>query len=118
MSGFSLPVTVRYQLYKLTYLELGAQVSLITKAVDVFTVSLFDKNDLSYTADISNQYKKLDLGISIGVSQRFKKNRGVTITARYYNSLLNVSKDNQSPKQYNSVIHLGAIIPIGKVVED
>ncbi|MBR8538113.1 PorT family protein [Carboxylicivirga sediminis] len=114
MAGFSLPITVRHRLFNLTYLELGPQFSLITKAEDVFTVSLFDDDDLSYTADVSDQYKKIDVGLTVGIAQKLKQTNGITITARYFNSLMNISKAADAAKQYHSVIHVGVIIPFGQ----
>jgi len=111
MAGFSLPITVRHRLFNLTYVELGPQFSLLTKVEDVFSVSLFEEDDLSYTANVSDQYKKIDVGLTVGIAQRLKQTNGITITVRYFNSLMNISKEAGSTKQYHSVIHFGVIIP-------
>ncbi len=115
IKAFSLPVTVRYKLFNLTYLDAGPQFNWLTKSEDVFTASLFEKDDLTFTSDVSDRYKKIDVGMTLGIAQKIKQTGGVTITARYYNSLFTISKDAQTRNQYNSIFYFGVTIPFGKV---
>lgn len=115
ITAFSLPVTIRYKLFNLTYLDAGPQFNWLTKSEDVFTASVFDKDDLTFTSNVSDRYKKIDVGMTVGIAQKIKQSGGITITARYYNSLFTISKDVQSPNQYNSIFYFGVTIPFGKV---
>jgi hypothetical protein len=118
IAAFSLPVTLRYRLFNLTYLDAGPQFNWLTKSKDVFTASVFEKDDLIFISDVSDQYKKIDVGMALGIAQKIKQTGGVTITARYYNSLFSMSKDTQSPRQYNSIVYLGVTIPFGKMEKE
>lgn len=53
--------------------------------------------------------------MTLGIAQKIKQTGGVTITARYYNSLFTISKDAQTRNQYNSIFYFGVTIPFGKV---
>ncbi|MBS2101124.1 porin family protein [Carboxylicivirga linearis] len=110
LSYISIPVLLRYKLFKLTFLDFGLQGNFLTKAEDVFTVSLFNDNDITYNADIKEQYETFDGGLVIGFSQRLKKEKGVTLALHYYNSISSISK---ADNQYNSVFYFNVGIPIG-----
>jgi hypothetical protein len=110
---FNVPILLRYTLPKHLFMELGPQIGLLYKAQDEFTVSLNSKNDLVYKIDIKDQLRRLDAGIMAGLGYHLFAGRGMNFGIRYYQGFVNISKDDDSKKQWNSSIYLFASIPIG-----
>ncbi len=113
LSYFSLPVTMRYRLFGLTYIEAGPQVSLKTKAIDVFTIDIDGDNKLVYSENVRDKYTLFDFGVTAGITQKLRKKGGVSISLKYYKGLIDVSKDAAYPNQKNEVFYFIVAIPIG-----
>ncbi len=113
LSYFSLPITLRYRIFGKTFIEFGPQISLRTKAQDIFEVTMFNDDEVVYTRNVMDDYKRFDFGLTCGVTQKLRENSGVSLTLRYYYGLLDVSKNNEHPDQYNSSFYFSAAIPIG-----
>lgn len=113
LSYFSLPITFGYRVFGLTYIELGPQFGLNTSAEDVFTLSMFGDDEMVYTSDIKDDYKCLDAGFTIGITQKLREKNGVSLKLRYYYGFVDISKNSDQPNQHNSSIYFSAGIPIG-----
>ena len=119
LTYFSLPVTIRYRLFGLTFIEAGASLSLSTKMNDTFTADIENENkyerehSLAYTQNIRSEYKYFDGGVVFGITQYLRESRGVTISLKYYQGLMNISKDEKYSNQKNQVFSVIVGIPIG-----
>jgi len=119
LTYFNLPVTLRYRLFGLTFIEAGASLSLSTKMSDTFSADIENKNkyerehSLDYTQNIRSEYKYFDGGVVFGVTQYLRESRGVTISVKYYQGLMNISKDDKYSNQKNRVFSVIVGIPIG-----
>jgi hypothetical protein len=110
---FNVPGFLKYKFSKHFFVEGGLQLGLLYKAFDVFKESVFHKNDLEFTNEIRDNYKRLDVGGVVGFGYRLLKGNGVNFGARYYYGFVDILKDNTGPPQRNSSIYLYAGIPIG-----
>lgn len=113
LSYFSLPITMRYRLFGLTFIEAGPQVSLRTNAIDLYTVTIDDNNELFYHQQVRDEYTLFDFGITAGVTQKLRKEGGVSISLKYYYGLVDVYKNTPNTHQNNSAFYATVFIPIG-----
>lgn len=113
LSYFSLPITIRYRVFGKTFLEFGPQISLNTNAQDIFEVSMFNDDEVVYTRDLKDEYKRFDFGLTCGITQKLREQSGVHLTFRYYYGLLDISKNDDFPDQHSSSFYFSAGIPIG-----
>lgn len=111
LSYFSLPVTLRYKMFGLTYFDFGPQFSLNTNAEDIFSISIDDEGSLKHSENVRKDHKLFDVGITAGFTQKLRSENGVSLKLRYYYGLLDVTKSDT--KQYNSVIYFSVGVPIG-----
>lgn len=111
LSYFSLPVTLRYRLFGLTYFDFGPQFCLNTNAEDIFTVDIDDEGNVIHTQNVRKDHKLFDAGLTAGFTQKIRKENGVSLKLRYYYGLLDISKKEEL--QYNSSIYFSVGIPIG-----
>ncbi|GGZ16177.1 hypothetical protein GCM10007049_05560 [Echinicola pacifica] len=112
LSYFSIPALAKYHFPNSHFfVEAGPQLGLRYKAVDQFTGSILDKDDLEYNNKIGDDYKRFDLGITSGVGYRLMHGHGMNIGMRYYLGLMNIAKSGESLK--NNAIYLYVGIPIG-----
>jgi long-subunit fatty acid transport protein len=110
---FNVPGLIKYKFSKHFFCEGGIQVGLLYKAFDEFKETVFQKDDLQFTNEIRDNYKRLDAGVVVGFGYRLMKGNGINLGARYYYGLVDILKDNTGPPQRNSSIYLYAGIPIG-----
>ncbi len=90
---FHVPILARYYLAKpIFFIEGGAQVALMNKAFDEFTLDVFEKEDLVFKKDIIDQLNRIDAGLIGGLGFKLQKKLGMTIGARYYAGLLDIVK--------------------------
>lgn len=113
LSYFSLPVTIGYRLFGLTYIDVGPQFGLNSSAKDIFEVTMFENDEVIYTQDVKKNYKWLDAGLTIGITQKLKEKNGISLKLRYYYGLVDISKNPEEPNQHNSSFYFSAAIPIG-----
>lgn len=108
------PILMKYKFVPGWSVEAGIQPALLLfKAKDVFTDIVFEKEDLTFERNVKDEYTRLDFGFAGGFSWRPRKDRGVTIVARYTHGMVNVLKDDSQPAQRNRQFLVGATIPIG-----
>jgi hypothetical protein len=113
MHYFFVPILLRYTFPKHFFLEIGPNIGILYKANDVFTASIKSKNDFSYKNDIKDQLKFLDAGLMAGLGYHLLKGKGMNFGIRYYQGFVNISKNDDSKKHWNSSIFLFASIPVG-----
>jgi hypothetical protein len=110
---FNVPVLLRYRFFDYTHIEGGINMGLRNKAVDEFTVDVFDKEDLVFKSDVGDDYKRIDIGFMVGVGYKLVKGTGANLGVRYYLGMANILKDNPGDPQRNSSIYIYGGIPIG-----
>jgi len=116
LSYFSLPITMRYRLFGLTFIEAGPQISLKQNAVDVFSVTIQDRDEVVYNQNIREEYTLFDFGVTAGFTQKLRKQGGISISLKYYQGLIDVSKN--ATNQKNSAFYATVAIPIGADPKD
>ena len=109
---FYLPILFQQRFNNRWYIEAGPQLGLIYKPKDIFEAS--DLNgDLSYTRDVRDEYKHIDVGLLGGIGYKFKKEtKSMSAGIKYYYGLTNVSERSDLTVK-NSAIYLFIKIPIG-----
>ena len=110
---FNVPILLKYRFLDQFYVEAGPQLGLLTKAYDNFSVDITDKSDVAFKNNVTDQYKRIDAGITVGLGYRLYKGHGVNLGVRYYYGMVDILKDNSESKQLNSSIYICAGIPIG-----
>jgi len=110
---FNVPIFLKYRFLDQFYVEAGPQLGLLTKAYDNFSVDITDKSDVAFKNNVTDQYKRIDAGITVGLGYRLYKGHGVNLGVRYYFGMVDILKDNQGSKQLNSSFYICAGIPIG-----
>jgi len=113
ISYFNVPILVRYQFKNMLYIEAGPNLGLRYKAFDIFTADVEDKEDLSYTLDVEDQYTRIDAGVMAGVGFQVLKGTGYNFGMRYYYGLTEVLKENTGDPQRNSAFYLYFSMPVG-----
>jgi hypothetical protein len=105
---------LKYRFATYFHVEAGTMLGLRTKAYDIFSNTVRDENDLTYTMDIKDLYKRIDAGIMGGVGFKVSKvPKSTQIGIRYYYGLVDPLKENPGDPQYNSSFYLYCSIPIG-----
>jgi hypothetical protein len=110
---FSVPILLKYRFLDQFYVELGPQLGLLTKAYDNFNLDITDKSEVAFKNNVTDQYNRIDAGITVGLGYRLYKGNGVNLGLRYYYGMVDILKDNSGAKQLNSSIYVCAGIPIG-----
>jgi len=110
---FNVPIEMKYQFKNHFFVEAGIMPALRTKAFDIFTAEVKDKNDLEYKLDIKDGFHRLDFGLVGGVGYRLMGGNGMNINVRYYYGLVDITIDDSTPDQFNTSLYLTVGIPIG-----
>lgn len=110
---FNVPILLKYRFLDQFYVEAGPQLGLLTKAYDNFSLDITDKSDVAFKNNVTDQYNRIDAGITVGLGYRLYKGNGVNLGVRYYYGMVDILKDNSKSKQLNSSIYICAGIPIG-----
>jgi len=112
IKAFSLPILGRYALSKKLYLEMGIQPDLILKAHDIFQTKV-DDSELDYTIKVTDQFNRIDLGVTGGLFYKFRPDRrSMGMGIRYMQGLTDIYKPitgTQANKSWQLVI----TIPVG-----
>jgi hypothetical protein len=113
ISYFNVPILARYQFKNMLYIEAGPNLGLRYKAFDIFYADVENKNDLSYTLDVRDQYTRIDAGVMAGVGFQVLKGTGYNFGMRYYYGLTEIMKENAGDPQHNSTYYLYFSMPVG-----
>lgn len=117
LSYFNVPIMLRYSFQNFIFLEGGMQLGLLHKAEDKFRVNVLDDDEILYTNEIREQYKRLDFGLSVGAGYKLMQGDGISIGLRYYGGLVDIQKEGGAGIR-NSAVYIFANIPIGGVKSD
>ncbi|MFZ2905614.1 MAG: outer membrane beta-barrel protein [Cyclobacteriaceae bacterium] len=110
---FNVPIAMKYEFKNHIYVEGGIMPALRSKAVDVFTNDVEDKDDLEYKKKISDQFHRVDFGLVGGLGYRLMGGNGMNLTVRYYYGLVDITLDDTTTDQFNASLYLAVGIPIG-----
>jgi len=113
LNYFNVPVLMKYRFANKISVEGGIMLGLMNKSIDLFTNKIKDKEDLTYKLDIKDQYHPLDAGLMAGVGYRLMGGNGMNLSIRYYLGLVDITKDDLTPNQYNRSLYFTVGIPIG-----
>jgi len=113
LAYFNVPIMMKYKINKRIFVEAGPMLGLRTKCYDNFNKEIVDKDDLTYKLENSSSYKRIDAGMMAGAGYRLMGGNGMNLGVRYYQGLMNISKDDLAPKQHNRSIYFVVGIPIG-----
>lgn len=112
LSYFNVPVLAKYKFGRF-FASAGPQLSLGYKASDVFTNTVREDDDVSYSIENRVDHVALDVGVAGALGYHIPKGYGMNILVRYYQGLLDNRKHPEGDAQYNSGVHLLVGIPIG-----
>lgn len=109
---FSIPASMRYAFKGAYFVELGPQISIRTKAKDIFEASP-PQGDLTLEVDIREGVKRMDFGFVSGIGMYIDKDRVNALGLRYQGGFSDVMVD-QAGKQNHSQIAIYVNLPIGR----
>ena len=101
----------QYRLSEKIFIEGGPQVNWMVKAKDIYE-STYNGNDLTYTVPISEQVSTFEVGLTGGVGYKFRKEKSVSLTLRYFAGFTDIWKAAAGP-QSNTAWTFNIGIPIG-----
>jgi len=113
----SLPVILKYKFNNYIFIGAGPQFGFLRKALDKHFFERED-NSLDYYTDILDQMKRLDAGITAGVSAKLNKGTSVTLSFRYYQGFLNTTKNSTGEEIRNRNFQFSIGIPVKGVNRD
>jgi hypothetical protein len=114
LSYFNVPIMMKYKFKNNFSVEAGPMLGLMNKSTDVFTQEVKDKDDLTYTVKIRDDYHPIDAGLMAGAGYKLLKGNGMNLGVRYYVGLVDVTLDDSGPDQYNRSLYFYLGIPIGR----
>ena len=107
-----LMTAIQYTIQHSWYIEAGPQLTLRTKAKDIFTNKTQD-GELTLTRDIRDQIARWEFSLMSGVGYKLDKGTGMVLGLRYNWGLSDVEKD-VSGYQQNRGFYVLTNIPIGR----
>jgi Outer membrane protein beta-barrel domain len=108
----SVATTAQYRFYDYFLVEAGPQISLRTKATDIFSAGRAG-GDLTFEKDISDMATRFDLGAVTGIAYQFEKGQGIKIGIRYYFGFIDIFPSDAG-NNANRSFQVNAYIPIGR----
>ena len=113
MSYFSLPIYVKYRVWKQLRVSVGPQFSLMSGSTDRFTKTVGDETDLLVSKNSLDLVNRFDVGISGGLSYKLKNGKGMNLEARFYYGFIDNDNEYAGSSSKNQIISLLVGIPIG-----
>lgn len=113
---FSIPILARYQFNNNVFVELGPMLGwILNKSHDEFIGTNLENDDdkLQYDKAIRDDHHIIDFGAEVGLGYQLKAMNGMSVAVKYYQGLIDSSKDNLGNPQYNNSFFVVASIPIG-----
>jgi hypothetical protein len=111
IKAFGLMTLGQYRITDQLYIEAGPQVNWMLKSKDIYE-STYNGNDLTYTVPISDNVTTFEVGLTGGAGYRLRKEKGVSLTLRYYAGFTDIWKLAEGT-QSNSMWTFNIGIPIG-----
>ncbi|MBA7549835.1 hypothetical protein ES705_42332 [subsurface metagenome] len=109
----SLPVHIRYRVWKQFRVSFAPQISLMVSNQDIFYKSLEDEDEVFYNRNSMKELNRFDFGLSAGVSYKLRQGKGVNLEARYYFGFIDTDNIIEGATVMNRSICLYVGIPIG-----
>jgi len=103
---------IEYDIDRTWYLEAGPQLTIRTKAKDIFSAKT-DDGDLELTRDIRDEIARWEFSVITGFGYKFGKGSGMALGLRYNWGLSDVQK-NSPGSQQNRGFYIVSNIPIGR----
>jgi len=115
LGSFNVPLMLKYRFKNHFFIELGPQVSLLTRARLNYVHSF---NDVKLTTSANNRdsFNRFDVGLVSGIGYKLRKGKGMNIGVKYYVGLTDITKSNAGVNK-NNVIYFKVDIPIGREKE-
>ena len=111
---FYVPIMWQQRFNKKWYVEAGPTLGIIYNPKDIFETSDLG-GDLSYTREVTDKYKRIDVGLSGGVGYKFSQEiKSMSVGVTYYYGLVDVS-NNADVTIKNSAFYFFLKIPIGAI---
>lgn len=110
---FHVPLQAKFMLSNKFFVELGPKLALLNKGSDEFTDTVIDDEDLTFTNEVRDNYKRIDFGLIGGVGYKLMKGSDMSLGIKYYYGLTDILKENLGDPQMNRSFYLFARIPIG-----
>lgn len=115
INNFSVPILLKYRFAGRFHVEAGPMLSLRAKGNDEFKNTVVDEDDITYTLQVQDNYKRIDAGIMAGAGIKLNKKipKSSQLGVRYYYGLVDPLIDNPGKSQNFSSWYLYFSIPIG-----
>ena len=98
LKGWSIPLLVRYRIWKLLFAHLGPQIDwLLFKQQDVF-INEIDGEMITYEKKISSEITDFSFGFAGGLDYKLQKDKGLGFGVRYYHGLTDIMKTIRAPR--------------------
>lgn len=111
--SFSIPVNLKFRAWKQLRFSLAPQVLYLTKNDDIFLKTLDNNDKVAYKTESKSGLTRFDFGLSIGVSYKLKKGKGMNLEARYYMGFVDTDTKDMPGMNANRSFCLYVGIPIG-----
>jgi len=110
---FSVPINIKYRIWKELRISFAPQISYMEKNNDYFIRSIEEDEEFIYHRESRRNLNRWDFGLSAGLSYKLKQGKGINLEARFYYGF--VDTDNIIPDKSikNRSICLYVGIPIG-----
>ena len=110
---FSLPINIKYRIWKELRISFAPQISYMTKNNDYFVKSLEEDDEFIYHRESRRDLNRWDFGLSAGLSYKLKQGKGINLEARFYYGLVDTDNIVPGKSLKNRSICLYVGIPIG-----
>jgi hypothetical protein len=115
INNFSVPILLKYRFAGRFHIEAGPMLALRAKGNDEFKNTIVTDDDITYTKEIQDNYKRIDAGIMCGAGLKLNKKipKSSQLGVRYYYGLVDPLIENTGKSQNFSSLYLYFSIPIG-----
>ena len=115
INNFAVPILLKYRFAERFHIEAGPMLALRAKGFDEFKNTVVKEDDLTYSLNISDKYKRIDAGVMCGAGVKLYKKipKSSQIGVRYYYGLVDPLIDNPGNPQYFSSFYIYFSLPIG-----
>ena len=114
IGSIPVPILLRYQTNSAWGIEAGPQLTLRTKARDIFKRDFEDLGELEFELDNKDIYKRITFETAFGIYKKLKKGEGMTLNFRYVLGISDILKDNPGEAQKHGAFQFLVGVPIGK----
>jgi hypothetical protein len=111
LSYLGLITTIQYRIWKCLNVDAGPNVTIRTKALDVFHAD-HEQGEQLFEKDRKDATTRFDFGIATGASWQFSKGKGLKLAVRYYWGLVDLYPSDNGTNAARS-FQLNLYIPIG-----